>query len=200
MSFEQAAAIPHAAELAYQGFILGNLESGQKILINGAGGGVGTLGIQLAKEYKTDITAVDHGDKLKTLKSIGFDQVIDYTKEDFTNREDKYDLILDTKTNRPLSHYARALKQNGRYITVGGKMRRILQIALLTPFIPLFTHKRFKVLSLKPNQNLNLMNDLFEQGKLQPLLEGPFPFESIPQLLERFMQGQHKGKIVINLD
>ncbi len=200
MSFEQAAAIPHAAELAYQGLMnLGKLESGMKVCINGAGGGVGTLGVQIAREHKVEITAVDHGEKLGLLKSVGFDYVIDYTKEDFTASKEKYDLILDTKSTRPISHYSRVLSKNGRYITVGGQMRRILGITLLSPIIPLFTKKIFKVLALQPNQNLNIMNELFEEGKIQPLIEGPFPFEHIPRLLEHFRLGKHKGKIVIEV-
>ncbi|XOV93307.1 MAG: NAD(P)-dependent alcohol dehydrogenase [Bacteroidota bacterium] len=200
MTFDQATAIPHAAELAQQGLIdLGKLDNGQKVLINGAGGGVGTLGVQIARELKIHITGVDHGHKLSFLKSIGFDEVIDYTKEDFTKRTEQYDLILDTKTNRPISHYARALKKGGKYVTVGGSMSRIIQISLLGPLIHLFTQKRFNVLGLKPNKDLKTINDLFIEGQLQPLLEGPFSFDQIPQLLQYFKEGKHMGKIVIQI-
>lgn len=200
MTFEEATAIPHAAELAYQGLVeLGQLKSGDKVLINGAGGGVGTLGVQIARESKITITAVDHGDKLSMLKSIGFDRVIDYTKEDFTKLNEKYDLILDTKTTRPLSHYARVLTENGKYVTVGGQIKRIIQISLLNPLLSLYIKKQFKVLALKPNKNLMEINDLYEEGKLQPMIEGPFSFNEIPRLLQHFKEGNHKGKIVIKI-
>ncbi len=117
MSFEQAAAIPQAAMLAVQSLIdKGKIKSGQKILINGAGGGVGTFAVQIAKLYGVELTGVDSTDKLHMLYSIGFDHVIDYTKEDFTKIDQCYDLILDVKTNRSIFAYSRALRPNGIYL------------------------------------------------------------------------------------
>src|SRR5688572_27542609 len=135
MSFEEAAAIPQAAMLAVQGLIdRGKIRQGQKILINGAGGGVGTFGIQIAKLYGVEVTGVDHTNKLDMLRSLGFDHVIDYTREDFTRNGQRYDLVLDAKTNRPMSHYSRALAPKGAYVTVGGSIPRLLQAFLFSPW------------------------------------------------------------------
>ncbi|WP_246070046.1 NAD(P)-dependent alcohol dehydrogenase [Mangrovivirga cuniculi] len=111
ISFNDASALPHAGLLALQGFLEGKLKDGQDILINGAGGGVGTLGIQILKSYNVKVTGVDNGEKLDLMKSLGYDYVMDYKKVDFTNTGEKYDLILDTKSNRSAFKYARSLKK-----------------------------------------------------------------------------------------
>ncbi len=147
MSFEQAASIPHASMLAVQALIdIGKVEKGEKILINGAGGGFGTFGLQIAKLYNTEVTGVDTGDKLKMMKSIGFDHIIDYRKEDFTKNGQRYDLILDAKTNRSTFNYLRSLSPNGRYVTVGGTISRLLQAFILGPLIRLFSKKKSALL------------------------------------------------------
>ncbi len=121
MTFEEAATIPHAAMLAVQGLRdKGQIQQGQKLLINGAGGGVGTFGVQIAKLYGVEATGVDSSGKLDMLRSIGFDHVIDYKQEDFTKNGQCYDLILDAKTNRSIFDYARSLCPNGTYVTVRG--------------------------------------------------------------------------------
>jgi len=120
MTFEEAASIPQAAMLAVQGLIdKGKIQSGQKLLINGAGGGVGTFALQIAKLYGVEITGVDNSGKLEMLRSMGFDHVIDYQQEDFTKNGKQYDLILDVKTNRSMFDYVRALRPDGKYVTVG---------------------------------------------------------------------------------
>ena len=132
MSFEQAAAIPQAAMLAVQGLIdKGKIKAGQRVLINGAGGGVGTFAVQIGKLYGVEMTGVDSASKLDMMLSMGFDHVIDYTREDFTNNGQHYDLILDAKTNRSIFDYARALSPEGTYVTVGGSISRLLQILLV---------------------------------------------------------------------
>src|SRR6185503_10562818 len=161
MSFEEAAAIPQAAMLAVQGLIdKGKIHRGQKLLINGAGGGVGTFGIQIAKLYGVETTGVDRTAKLDMLRSMGFDHVIDYTKEDFTKNGQRYDLILDVKTNRSMLAYARALSRNGIYVTVGGSMSRLLQSLLLAPWISMISKKHIRLVSLKTNKDLHYMNEL----------------------------------------
>ncbi len=129
MTFEEAAAIPQAGMLALQGLRdIGHIQPGQKLLINGAGGGVGTFGVQLAKLYGVDdVTGVDNSGKLDMMRSMGFDHVIDYTKEDFTKNGQCYDLILDNKMNRSVFDYMRALSPNGIYVTTVGSMARFLQ-------------------------------------------------------------------------
>ena len=166
MSFEQAAAIPQAGMLAVQGLIdKGKIKSGQRVLINGAGGGVGTFAVQIGKLYGVEMTGVDSTSKLDMLLSMGFDHVIDYTKEDFTKNGQRYDLILDAKTNRSIFDYARALRPEGTYVTVGGSMSRLLQILVVAPLVQMMGKKKICIVALKPNKDLVYMSELFEAGK-----------------------------------
>ncbi|MBT8204354.1 MAG: NAD(P)-dependent alcohol dehydrogenase [Eudoraea sp.] len=195
MSFEEAAALPHAALLAWQGFKLGQLKQDQNILINGAGGGVGTLGLQMAKLNGNHVTGVDTGEKLELMRTIGFDEVLDYKKTDFTSTGKRYDLILDTKTNRAPSAYRRALSPGGVYVTVGGKLGRILQLLGTR----LLGNKNLHLLSLKPNEGLEHVDQLYCEGHLKIVIDGPYPLEKIPWAIGYFGAGRHTGKVVISL-
>jgi len=195
MSFEEAAALPHAALLAWQGFLLGQLSEGQKILINGAGGGVGTLGLQMAKLYGAEVTGVDTGSKLEMMKALGFDRVIDYQKTDFTQTKSKYDLILDTKTNRFPAYYKRVLNPGGKYVTVGGKLGKLFQIVIAR----WFGNKNLHMLSLKPNKGLETVTQMYNQGQLKPTIDGPYRLEQVPKLLRYFGEGKHTGKVIISV-
>ncbi|HEX6171028.1 MAG TPA: NAD(P)-dependent alcohol dehydrogenase [Chitinophagaceae bacterium] len=198
MSFVDAAAIPQAAMLAIQGLIdKGNIKAGQKLLINGAGGGVGTFGIQIAKLYGVEATGVDHGSKLDMLRSMGFDHVIDYTKEDFTKTGKCYDLVLDVKTNRSMFDYARALCPHGTYVTVGGTTSLLFLSLLQAPWIKLIHKKYIRLVALKTNKDLAYMNKLYEEGKVKPVIDGPYRLEEVPEAFRRFGKGEHKGKVVI---
>jgi NADPH:quinone reductase-like Zn-dependent oxidoreductase len=200
MSFEEAAAIPQAAMLAVQGLIdKGKIQPGQKLLINGAGGGVGTFAVQIAKLYGVEVTGVDHKSKLDMLRSIGFDHVIDYTREDFTKNGRCYDLILDVKTNRSMFDYIRALCPTGIYVTVGGSMGRLLQALLLGPLISMISKKHIRIVTLKPNKDLVYMNGLFEAGKVKPVIDGPYKLDDFPEAFRIFGKGEHKGKVVITM-
>ena len=200
MSFTEAASIPQAAMLAVQGLIdKGGIKQGQKLLINGAGGGVGRFGVQIAKLYGVEVTGVDHTHKLDLLRATGFDHVIDYTKEDFTKNGKQYDLILDAKTTRPILHYLRALNQDGIYVTVGGSLSRLFQTLMLLPFISIFSKKKVGIVVLKPNKDLAYMNELFEAGKVKPVIDGYYTLEDIPDAFRLFARGDHKGKIVISV-
>ena len=175
MTFEEAAAIPQAGMLAVQGLIdKGNIQNNQKLLINGAGGGVGTIGVQIAKLFNVDITGVDSSEKLELMCSLGFNHVIDYTKEDFTKNDQSYDLILDVKTNRSIFKYIGSLKPNGIYVTVGGSTGRLLQAFLLKSFIKLSKKKNISIVALRQNKDLKYLTELFESGKLKPFIEGSF--------------------------
>ena len=188
MTFEQAAAIPEAGTLAYQGLLArGPLKPRQKVLINGAGGGVGTLAIQIARVYDVEVTCVDLAEKLDLMRSIGYDHVIDYQKEDFTKRGERYDLILDTKTNRSPFDYARALNRGGTYATVGG------------PWIGGLSKKCFFVVRLKPNQGLPYLCELFEADKLVPVIDGPYRFTEVREAFRRYGAAEHKGTIVVTV-
>lgn len=201
MTYEEAAAIPQAAMLAVQGLRdSGKIQSGQKILINGAGGGVGTFAVQIAKLYEVEITGVDSSSKLEMLRSIGFDHVIDYTQEDFTKNGQRYDLILDVKTNRSIFDYTRALRPNGIYATVGGSMIRLLQALILSPWIERISKRNIRIVALKPNKDLTYMNELFEAGKLKPVIDGPYKLAEVPNAFRLFGKGVHKGKVVITVD
>jgi len=201
ISYNEASALPHAGLLALQGLLeKGKVKSEQSILINGAGGGVGTLGIQILKSYGVKVTGVDSNEKLDLMKSLGFDSVMDYKKVDFTDNGEKYDLILDTKSNRSVFKYARSLKKNGTYITVGGSMYRLFETLLLGSLISLFTGKKLSVLNLKPNNGLDQISKLVEEGQIRPVVDGPYGFDKIPKLIQYFGEGKHLGKIVVEIE
>jgi len=194
MTFEEAAAIPHAAMLAYQGLIeLGNIQKGQKVLINGAGGGVGTLGIQIARQYDSEVTGVDTGDKLKMMESVGFDHIIDYKEQDFTKSGLKYDLILDAKTTRSPAAYARTLNPAGKYVTVGGNLPRIVQLLISRKL----GRKNMFMVAIRQNKDLAYINQLYEEGKFKPVIDGPYKLSETPGLFRYFGEGKHKGKVII---
>jgi NADPH:quinone reductase-like Zn-dependent oxidoreductase len=201
MTFEQAAALPQAGQLAVQGlFANGPLKPGQRILINGAGGGVGTIAVQLAKPHDVEVTGVDSAAKLEMMRSIGFDHVIDYTKEEFTKNGRQYDLILDTKTTRSPFEYARSLNPGGTYATVGGEMTRLLQVALSGWWIRLTTRKAVRLIGLKQNKDLPYLNERFEAGQLVPVIDGVYRLADGREVFCRFGAANHKGKIVITMD
>lgn len=200
MTFEQAAAIPQAGMLALQGLLAGGpLRPGQTLVINGAGGGVGTFAIQLAKLHKVEVTGVDSAAKLDMLRSMGFDHVIDYRKEDFTRSGKRYDLILDAKTNRSPFDYLRALNPSGTYATVGGAIPRLLQTVILGPWIRRIAKKNILLVGLIPNRDLAYLNELFEAGNLAPVIDGPYKFSEVRQAFRHFGTGSHKGKVVITV-
>jgi len=200
ISFNDASALPHAGLLALQGLVeKGKVKSEQNILINGAGGGVGTLGIQILKSYNVKVTGVDSGGKHELMKSLGYDHVLDYRKVDFTAIGEKYDLILDTKSNRSVFNYVRCLNKNGRYITIGGSMYRLLEVALTGWLISLFTGKKLSVLFHKPNKGLDQISELVETGQLKPVVDGPYRFDKIPELIQYLGEGRHLGKIVVEI-
>ncbi len=200
MSFEQAAAIPQAAMLAVQGLIdKGRIQPRQKLLINGAGGGVGTFAVQIAKSYGIEVTGVDSTSKLDMLRSIGFDHVIDYTQENFTKNGQCYDLILDVKTNRSMFDYVRALNHKGVYVTVGGSILRLLQALILGPWFSVINKKRICIVALKPNKDLIFLNKLFEAGRVKPIIDGPYKLDEMHKAFRTFLNGDHKGKVVITM-
>lgn len=199
IDFVEAAAIPHAAELALQGLRdEGNLQAHQSLLINGAGGGVGTIGIQIARELGVkQVAGVDHTEKMELMNSLGFDSVIDYTKEDFTDGKNRYDLILDTKTNRSIFRYLKALHPHGTYVTVGGSTFRLIQALLLAPLVALFSKKRIRIVALKTNRNLDYIRTLVESGKITPTIDSRHPLDAVSKAIERFGSGKHQGKVIL---
>ncbi len=162
MTFEQAAAIPQAAVLALQGLrYKGQIRGGKKVLINGAGGGAGTFAVQIAKAHCAHVTAVDSTEKSKMLRSIGADEVIDYTKEDFFKKGQLYDLIVDVVTFRSIFDYRRILNPQGIYVMLGGgSFSRVFQSTVLGPLVSMIGDKKMGLLMHKPNkQDLNTLNE-----------------------------------------
>jgi len=174
MTFEEAAAIPTAAVLALQNLRGKRLiQPGQKVLINGAGGSVGTFAVQLAKYFGAEVTGVDSAEKLDMLRSIGADHVIDYTQEDFTRNGQHYDLILDVVVHRSIFDYRRALSSNGICVMVGGSMTRVFLNMLLGSLISMAGSKKIGLVMWKPNkkEDLVFMKELFEAGNVVPVID-----------------------------
>ncbi len=200
MTFEEAAATPQAGLLALQGLCdKREIQPGQRILINGAGGGVGTFAIQMAKSFGADVTGVDSTGKLKMMSSLGADHVIDYTQEDFTKNGKCYDLILDVKTDRSVFDYVRALSSHGIYVTVGGRSARILQLVFLGSLISMSGSKKLTLIMHKPNKDLNILNELIESGKVKPVIDRCFPLSETSEAFQYYGEGHFKGKIVITV-
>lgn len=201
ISYEDAAAIPQAAVLALQGLrTRGLIEEGSKVLINGAGGGVGTFAIQLAKLIGGEVTAVDRSSKLPKLLSLGADYVMDYTKNDYTANGQKYDFILDVVGNRSIFDYTRALRPNGHYVMVGGTMPRIFQVMLLGPLISLFSKKKLGLLMHKPNHaDQEELMSLWEANHVVPVIDRQYSLDQVAEAFHYFGEGKHIGKVMIRV-
>jgi NADPH:quinone reductase-like Zn-dependent oxidoreductase len=196
----EAAATPQAGLLALQGLShKRKIESGQRILINGACGGVGTFAIQIAKAFGAEVTGVDSTVKIDMMSSLGAEHVIDYTKENFTKNGKHYDLILDVKTDRSIFDYQRSLSSDGFYITVGGRTSRILQLVSLGPLLSKTGNKRFALIMHKPNQKIDMLKELIESGKVRPVIDKCFPLSQTADAFRYFGSGRFKGKVVITL-
>jgi NADPH:quinone reductase-like Zn-dependent oxidoreductase len=201
VTFEEAAAVPQAGVLALQGLRKGgDLQRGQKVLVNGAGGGVGTFAIQLAKLSGAEVTGVDASHKLDVVRSVGADRVIDYAKEDFTKSGEGYDLIIDCQNFRSMFDNRRALNPEGTYAMIGGSMLRVLQLWFLS-LIAWFTRddKTLCLVADGPNIGLDYLRELLEAGKLVPSIDRTYPLSEVPEALRYFGEGRHKGKIVITM-
>lgn len=201
MSFEVAAAIPQAGMLAYQALHdFSEIKEGMNILINGAGGGVGTFVVQMLKNHNVHLTGVDSEEKRELLQQLGYDAFIDYKKEDFTESDVKYDIIIDCKTNRPFHRYSKQLKENGEYITLGGDILKVLRIMLMSKQLEKKFGKRFSCVQLKTNQNLSEINKMFENGILTSIIDSKhFTLNEGREALEYYAGGSHLGKVLIKV-
>lgn len=201
MTYEDAAATPQAGLLALQGLCeKREVQPGQRILINGAGGGVGTFAIQLAKSFDAEVTGVDSTAKLDMMSALGADHVIDFTREDFTRNGTCYDLILDVKTDRSIFDYRRALSADGMYVTVGGGTARILQLVFLGSLISMAGSRKLTLIMHKPNKNLHILGELFDSGKVKPVVDRCFPLTETAEAFQYYAKGHFKGKIVITVE
>ncbi len=200
MTFDEAAAVPQAAVLALQGLrYKGQIQPGQKVLINGGGGGAGTFAVQIAKSFGAEVTGVDSTSKLDMMRSIGADQVIDYTQEDFTQNRQSYDRIVDMAAHHSTFDYKRALSPKGIYGVIGGSQLRILQTVLLGSWISLIGSKKMGLVLHKPNKDLAFMIELFEAGKVVPVIDRRYPLGEVAEALRYFGEGHVQGKVVITV-
>jgi NADPH:quinone reductase-like Zn-dependent oxidoreductase len=201
MTFEEAAAIPQAAVIALQGIRdKGQVQPGQRVLINGAAGGAGTFAVQLTKMYGAEVTGVDNTGKLDFMRSLGADHVIDYTREDFTKSGKQYDLILDIVAHRSVFAYKRALRSNGSYFLAGGSVVTMLQILLLGPWIRRTTGKKIRILAVRPNtEDVDFVKELIEAGRVMPIIDKTYPLGEVPEAISYVGDGRAQGKVVITM-
>ncbi len=199
MTFEQAAAIPQAAFIALQAIRdKGQVRPGQTVLINGAGGGAGTFAVQLAKFYGAEVTGIDRAHKLEMLRSIGADHVIDYTQEDFTQNGKRYDVILDLAATRTVFESRRSLTSDGIYLMAGGSGTAMWQSLFLGPLISKTGNGRVAFLMAESRRDdLTLMTELFEAGKVVPIIDRCYPLSEAAEALRRIGEKQSKGKVII---
>jgi NADPH:quinone reductase-like Zn-dependent oxidoreductase len=201
MTFEEVAAIPQAAVIALQGIRdKGQVQPGQRVLINGAGARAGTFAVQLAKIYGAEVTGVDNTGKLDFMRSLGADHVIDYTREDFTKNGKLYDLILDIVAHRSVFAYKRALRSNGSYLLAGGSVSTMLQILFLGPWIRRTTGKKIRILAVRPNiVDVDFVKELIEAGKVTPVIDKTYPLSEVPEAIGYVGEGHAQGKVVISV-
>ncbi|MBZ0318305.1 MAG: NAD(P)-dependent alcohol dehydrogenase [Anaerolineae bacterium] len=199
--FTEAAAVPMAALTALQGLHdKGQIRAGQKVLINGASGGVGTFAVQIAKSFGTEVTAVCSTSKMDMVRSIGADNVIDYTKEDFTRKGQQYDLILAANGYHSIFAYRRALAPNGIYVTTGGTLSQIFQALLLGSLVSKFGNKKLYGVLAKPDPtDLGYMKDLIEAGKVTPVIDRCYPLAETAEAIRYVDAGHARGKVVITM-
>ncbi len=201
-SFEDAAAMPVAALTALQGLRdKGRIQPGQKVLVDGASGGVGTFAVQIAKSFGAEVTAVCSTQKVDTARSIGADHIIDYTQEDFTKSGQRYDLILAANAHHSIFDYRRALIQNGIYVMAGGGGLQALQAVLLGPLLSRIGRKKTRFFIAKIDQkDLVFLKELLEAGKVVPVIDRRYPLSDAAEALRYLAEGHAKGKIVLTVE
>ena len=201
LSDVEAAAVPMAAITALQALRdYHKIQPGQRVLINGASGGVGTFAVQIARYFGAEVTAVCSAGKADLMRSLGADHVIDYAREDFTHSGKQYDLILGINGYHPLAHYQRALKPGGMYLAVGGPMKQIFQAMLLGPIFSIGRqHKIGNAMARVSAADLAFMADLLESGQVKPVIDRCYPLNEVPQALRYIGQKHASGKVVITV-
>lgn len=209
ISFNEAAAVPTSGLIALKGIRdQGHVQPGQRVLVNGAGGGVGVFAVQLAKAYGASVTAVDATSKLDALRSIGADQVIDYTERDFTRERERYDLILDIPGNHTIADCRRALAPSGTYVLIGHErfgglgarwigraMPRFIRLLVVSPFVS----QRMSPRTVTTRDPLLVLTDLIEAGRIRPLIDRTFPLSAVPEAIRYLAEGQAVGKVVVTV-
>jgi NADPH:quinone reductase-like Zn-dependent oxidoreductase len=201
LSFEQAAAVPMAAVIALQALRdKGQIQPGQKVLINGASGGVGTFAVQIAKAYGAEVTAVCSTSKMDLVRSLGADHVIDYTQEDFTKNGKQYDLILAANGYHSISAYKRALTPKGTYVMSGGSGAQMFQAMLLGPLHSRARGNKMGNVLAKPNtKDLAFVKELLESGKVVAVIDRSYPLSEVAEAIRYLEKGHARGKVVISV-
>ena len=200
LTFEAAGAVPESAVVALQGLHQGQIQSGQKVLIYGASGGIGTFAVQIAKSFETEVTGVCSTRNLEMVHSLGADHVIDYTKEDFTKKGQQYDLVLATAGYRSIFDYKRALAPGGYYVATGGEMAQIFQPMLLGPLVS-SDGRKLTNLAMKPDkEDLTYIKELIEASKVTPVIDKSYPLSELPEALKYYGEGRSRGKVVVTLN
>jgi NADPH:quinone reductase-like Zn-dependent oxidoreductase len=205
LTFEQAATVPTSGSTALQGLRdVGKVQPGQKVLIIGAAGGVGSFAVQIAKAFEAHVTGVCSTTKMELVRSIGADDVIDYTRDDFAETGQRYDVILDTAGNRSVSHLRRALAPRGTLVIGGGEgggrwfggIDRQLRASLLSPFVG----QKLGTFIAKPNgEDLVVLKELIEAGKVTPVIDTTYPLSEVPDAIRHLEEGHARGKVVITV-
>src|SRR5918999_1812334 len=209
LTFEQAAAAPDSGTIAIQGLRdEGRLQDGQRVLVNGAGGGVGTFAVQIAKAFGAEVTAVDVAEKLDMLRSIGADHLVDASSEDFTRGSERYDLVLDIPGNYPFRAIRRALTPQGTFVLIGhdaygrlgrrwvGSLGRFFRLLIASPFSKQLPGLRS---ARDPGDRLRVLRELLEAGTVTPVIDRAFPLSEIPAAIRHLEQGSVRGKVVITI-
>jgi len=202
MTFEEASTYPQAAIISLQSLRnKGQIQPGQKVLINGAGGGQGTFAVQIAKLYGAEVTGVDSARKFDMLRSIGADHVIDFTQKDYTRSGQRYDLIFDVVAYRSVSDYRRALRPGGIFMIVGGSLASFLQVLTLGTLISRMGSKKLGLNAYEPNkrEDLAFLTELFEAGSVVPVIDRRYPLSEVPEALRYLEEGHAQGKVVITV-
>src|SRR6266700_3066693 len=208
LTFEQAASINIAGITALQGVRdKGKVQPGQKVLINGASGGVGTFAVQIAKSMGADVTGVCSTRNLDMVRSLGADHVIDYTKEDFTKGDQRYDVILDNVANHSLSECRRVLNPNGKYVLIGGggvnesrwlgPFGRVIATMLLSPFV---SQEMGMMMADVSQKDLTILGVLMQSGKVTPVIDRRYKLSEVPEAIRYLEEGHARGKVVITLE
>src|SRR5437899_676392 len=213
VTFEQAASVPIAAITALQGLRLGGLgnkghiQPGQKVLINGASGGVGTFAVQIAKSFGADVTGVCSTRNVDLVRSLGADHVIDYSKEDFAKGAERYDVILDNVPNHSLSECRAILNPNGKYILIGGggpndsrwvgPFGRVIKTMVLSRFV---SQKMGMMVAELNQKDLTILADMMQSGKLKPVIDRTYKLNEVPAAIAYLEEGHARGKVVITLE
>lgn len=200
VSFEMAASVPMAGVTAYQALIKGNIQPGQKVLICGAGGGVGTFAVQLAKHFQTEVTAVCSTNNVSIMKQLKADHIINYHTESFTEKGEQYDLILAINGNYLLSDYKKALSPQGTVVIVGGSLSQLLKSMLLGKLLFLGSEKLMNLSAKTSTSDLHKILKLIESGVVIPIIDRRYPLDQTAEAVKYIQKGHAHGKVIINIE